>query len=120
MEQPAILFGGRALKVVQWPVLFIPLFLIFLLTSFSTATCQQVPRAIGRQSPEVGAVTPPDQKRVALVIGNAQYEGHQKLNCPSHDAQDISTVLRQLGFSVMTKVDANHREMDEAIDKFVE
>ncbi len=37
-----------------------------------------------------------------------------------NDAQDISSVLQGLGFAVQTKIDVNHRQMDEAVKEFVQ
>jgi hypothetical protein len=60
-----------------------------------------------------------DQKRVALVIGNSDYKVGPLRN-PAHDAEDFSGVLRTLGFAVQTKTNVNQREMEEAVNKFVQ
>ena len=39
---------------------------------------------------------------------------------PAHDAEDISAVLQTLGFSVQTKINVNQREMEEAVNKFIQ
>jgi len=57
------------------------------------------------------------ERRVALVIGNADYRSSPLQN-PVNDARDISQVLRELGFSVTTKLNCSHREMTEAIREF--
>lgn len=56
-------------------------------------------------------------RRVALVIGNADYKSSSLQN-PVNDARDISQVLREFGFSVTTKLNCSHREMTEAIREF--
>jgi uncharacterized caspase-like protein len=57
------------------------------------------------------------ERRIALVIGNAAYEVGLLRN-PGHDASDIATTLRQLGFEVTLLRDAARRPMVEAIDLF--
>ena len=58
-----------------------------------------------------------NEKRVALVIGNNQYE-KVPLKNPVHDAEDMSRALTALGFNVLTKTNVNQREMEEAIHQF--
>lgn len=57
------------------------------------------------------------QKRVALVIGNSDYE-QQSLRNPVNDAKDVSQTLRNLGFSVDLKLNANQEGMERAIQEF--
>src|SRR5262249_37311081 len=57
------------------------------------------------------------ERRTALVIGNAAYEVGLLRN-PVHDASDMATVLRQLGFEVTLLRDAARRPMVEAIELF--
>src|SRR5215467_13616508 len=57
------------------------------------------------------------ERRTALVIGNAAYEAGVLRN-PVHDASDMATALRQLGFEVTLLRDAARRPMIEAIDLF--
>lgn len=54
------------------------------------------------------------QKRVALVIGNANYKSHP-LGNPINDANDVSATLRSLGFEVRTLLNAKLRDMDQAV-----
>ncbi len=100
-----------------WKFAIIALILICLLGSLSLAADEQVPKAVRRASPE-GVSTPKGQKRVALVIGNNEYK-EAPLRNPTHDAEDIANVLRGLGFIVQTKINADQREMDEAVREFV-
>ena len=75
-------------------------------------------KAIKRNSQDAtGSVR--GQRRVALVIGNGDYRVGPLSN-PAHDAEDISDVLRTLGFSVQTKINVDHRQMEEAVNKFVQ
>ena len=41
-----------------------------------------------------------DSTRLALVIGNSNYEEFPKLYNPRKDAEDVTTMLRSLGFVV--------------------
>lgn len=56
--------------------------------------------------------------KVALVIGNADYSFLPTLANPVHDAEDISSVLSQLDFEVVTLTDADSMEMDDAVYAF--
>ncbi|MBY5532822.1 hypothetical protein HFO42_07585 [Rhizobium leguminosarum] len=58
------------------------------------------------------------EKRVALVIGNSAYEGGGALVNPANDADDISIVLRSLGFEVTKAVDVTGDGFAEAVDGF--
>ncbi|GAX41227.1 peptidase C14 caspase catalytic subunit p20 [Tolypothrix sp. NIES-4075] len=58
------------------------------------------------------------QKRVALVIGNSRYLPGMELNNPINDAEDMSKVLRELGFDVIKVVDADKKQMEIALEKF--
>jgi hypothetical protein len=57
------------------------------------------------------------QKRVALVIGNANYQVG-KLDTPLNDATDMEAALKELGFEVILLKDSSKRQMDEALDQF--
>lgn len=59
------------------------------------------------------------QKRMALVIGNADYLHESKLGNPANDARLISRTLRGLGFTVEEKLNLRQREMTLAIGRFV-
>jgi hypothetical protein len=58
------------------------------------------------------------EKRHALVIGNSQYQEISKLKNPANDAQDMTSVLRKYGFTVMHKQDLDLRGMKKAINDF--
>jgi hypothetical protein len=58
-----------------------------------------------------------DTKRVALVIGNANYR-FAPLNNPVNDAQDMRQALRELGFEVIYRENASQQSMEEAIGLF--
>ena len=56
-------------------------------------------------------------KRVALVIGNANYKDAQ-LNNPVNDALDMTEALKRTGFEVDDYTNINRKQMREAIRKF--
>lgn len=58
-------------------------------------------------------------KRVALVIGNASYQNHSVLRNTLNDANDMKTVLEELGFDVRMVRDANQQTMEESVNRFV-
>lgn len=63
-------------------------------------------------------VTRSTGKRVALVIGNNHYTHIDPLNNPINDATDIANSLKELGFDVILKTDANKLDMATAIKAF--
>lgn len=56
-------------------------------------------------------------RRIALVIGNGAYKSSPLRN-PVNDATDIANALRNLGFSVILKTNANQRTMEDSIRDF--
>ncbi|MCR4847733.1 MAG: caspase family protein [Bacteroidales bacterium] len=61
----------------------------------------------------------PKEKRVALVIGNANYSKYP-LKSPENDANAISAKLRQLGFDVMGGNNLTRSQMESMADRFEE
>jgi hypothetical protein len=59
------------------------------------------------------------QARTALVIGNSAYPKAPLAN-PKNDAADVAAVLREAGFDVDLRLDADRRSMQTAIDAFAE
>ncbi|TRU20047.1 MAG: peptidase C14 [Microcystis aeruginosa Ma_QC_B_20070730_S2] len=57
------------------------------------------------------------QQRIALVIGNANYQVG-KLDTPLNDATDMANALKELGFEVILLKDSSKRQMDDALDQF--
>ncbi len=58
-----------------------------------------------------------NERRIALVIGNSEYQTSPLRN-PVNDAEDISIALESLGFTVSTKLNATKRGMSDAIHTF--
>jgi hypothetical protein len=57
------------------------------------------------------------QKRLALVIGTAAYESSPLKN-PVNDATDMGSMLKNLGFEVISRLNANQKQMEAAIREF--
>ena len=55
------------------------------------------------------------QQKYALVIGNGAYTSVARLNNPVNDANDISAVLRDLGFTVDQLTNADRVQMEQAV-----
>ncbi len=68
----------------------------------------------------VFAATAPAQaaKRIALVIGNSNYENVGALANPENDAQAMAEVLGEVGFEVILKTNVDYRGMSRAIRDF--
>lgn len=60
---------------------------------------------------------PATARRVALVIGNSNYETAPLKN-PVNDARDMSTALKNYGFDVIYKENVDQNEMKRAIREF--
>ena len=58
------------------------------------------------------------ERRVALVIGNGDYQAATKLINPINDAADIGEVLVGLGFDVEVRIDADLDTMEKAVLRF--
>jgi formylglycine-generating enzyme required for sulfatase activity len=58
------------------------------------------------------------QKRIALVIGNANYDGNAKLNNPVRDAALIASSLKSCQFNVILTNNLDKRSLIKAIDSF--
>jgi hypothetical protein len=58
-----------------------------------------------------------ESRRVALVIGNGNYPNAPLKNAPN-DAELMAHTLESLGFEVMSKTNANQREMKALISEF--
>jgi uncharacterized caspase-like protein len=67
----------------------------------------------------LAAVPARADRRVALVVGNAQYATPSLfLANPKNDADDVAAVLRTLGFDVILKADSNKRDLELAMTQF--
>ncbi|GLQ35289.1 hypothetical protein GCM10007939_15720 [Amylibacter marinus] len=58
------------------------------------------------------------EARLALVIGNAQYQSLPQLKNPQYDAETISETLASLGFTVLLATNVNQKELKTALRAF--
>lgn len=59
-----------------------------------------------------------NEKRYALIIGNSKYKHVSALRNPVNDAADMTAVLRQMNFDVISITDATYMEIRSAFLKF--
>jgi hypothetical protein len=62
-------------------------------------------------------LTGPEQ-RIALVIGNSNYQNVTQLPNPANDAKAIAEFLNTAGFEVISATDLSHNQMIQAIQDF--
>jgi hypothetical protein len=60
------------------------------------------------------------EKRLALIIGNSDYKSGNKLSNPTNDAKAIARALEDVGFTVLSYLNADLRTMKKAMDDFGE
>src|SRR5262245_42927338 len=65
-----------------------------------------------------GATVSHAEKRVALVIGNGEYQNAGKLRNPRNDARDVADALRRLDFEVIVHFDLDKPGMEAAASQF--
>ena len=58
------------------------------------------------------------ERRVALIIGNSDYELITPLDNPGNDATDMHVALEGLGFDVYLGLDVTNEEMSDLAEKF--
>ncbi|NXH83868.1 MALT1 protein, partial [Edolisoma coerulescens] len=57
--------------------------------------------------------------KVALLIGNMSYWNHPQLKAPMVDVYELTSLLRQLDFKVVSLLDLTESEMRNAVDEFL-
>lgn len=58
--------------------------------------------------------------KIALLVGNNHYQHHPNLMAPVMDVFELSLLLEQLGFQVVSLLDLNKTEMEAAVSRFLE
>lgn len=61
----------------------------------------------------------PATDKVALLIGNLSYQNHPQLKAPMVDVYELTNLLRQLNFQVVSLLDLTESEMRNAVDEFL-
>ncbi|HRK27095.1 MAG TPA: SUMF1/EgtB/PvdO family nonheme iron enzyme [Chitinophagales bacterium] len=94
--------------------------LLLLCLSIGTALHAQTLRGLYVPDNNGGTRPAQNEKRVALVIGNQNYQsGWQPLNNPVNDANAIETALKLCGFEVIKLTNTNRTQMLDGINNFV-
>ena len=85
------------------------------LLSFGAAFAEAANAAIGD-----GAQSPPQgqEQRIALVMGNSNYQTAPKLANPSNDAESMAQMLNSAGFEVTEATDLTRDDMIKAVQDF--
>jgi uncharacterized caspase-like protein len=69
----------------------------------------------------MGSAMAQSEKRVALVIGNANYNAVAKLSNPTSDSQAVAGLLKRSGFDVVeVRNDLSNRELRRTVNNFSE
>src|SRR5450631_404230 len=58
------------------------------------------------------------EQRVALVIGNSNYQNVSQLSNPANDAKSVANLLNAAGFEVISATDLSHNEMIQVVQDF--
>ncbi|KAM9515300.1 mucosa-associated lymphoid tissue lymphoma translocation protein 1-like isoform 3-T3 [Guaruba guarouba] len=58
--------------------------------------------------------------KIALLVGNNHYQHHPNLMAPVMDVFELSLLLEQLGFQVVSLLDLSKTEMEAAVSRFLE
>ncbi|XP_017672390.1 PREDICTED: mucosa-associated lymphoid tissue lymphoma translocation protein 1-like isoform X1 [Lepidothrix coronata] len=58
--------------------------------------------------------------KIALLVGNNHYQHHPNLMAPVKDVFELSRLLEQLGFQVVSLLDLNKAEMATAVSQFLQ
>jgi hypothetical protein len=98
------------------------MFVLVFLSCASTLSCKPGDEPISTNSSErtiavIKKEIPISDNRVALVIGNGDYDS-APLSNPVNDVRSISSKLKSLKFDVTTGINLNQREMKTYIDRF--
>src|SRR5207237_7781596 len=113
---PATRFHLRNAAMSRFKPTLLRAGLLASLLSFGTAAAfAEAPNAdirIGMQAP------PPTDQRIALVIGNSNYQTAPKLANPGNDAQSMAQLLNSAGFEVTQATDLTRSDMVKVVQDF--
>ncbi|MCK1742693.1 caspase family protein [Bradyrhizobium sp. 139] len=88
-----------------------------LLGSLFGFACGPVSAQVAPVQPTLAALQGPEQ-RVALVIGNANYQNAPQLANPDDDAQSMAQFLNSAGFEVVAATDLTQNDMLRVVQDF--
>jgi uncharacterized caspase-like protein len=102
-------------------------YLIILLSILITGCSQQddtQPKGSGSNTQPTTVTTPNNGTRLALVIGNGDYDENTnklklgELDNPVNDAYDMASALKGLGYQVILRTDVNKTDFNRAVRDF--
>jgi uncharacterized caspase-like protein len=82
-------------------------------TRSADAEAMEKPATVGNP---VGLTGP--EQRIALVIGNSNYQNVAQLPNPANDAKSIAQLLNAAGFEVISATDLSHNQMIQVMQDF--
>jgi hypothetical protein len=85
--------------------------------SLTQALAQPLPPAVAANGNASPALSGPEQ-RVALVIGNSNYQSVPPLPNPDNDAQSMAQFLNSAGFEVVEATDLTQNDMIKVVQDF--
>ena|SRR5579859_2943068 len=83
----------------------------------STAFAQTRTAELDRIQAPAQALPGPEQ-RIALVIGNSNYQNVTPLPNPDHDAQSVAELLNSAGFDVIAATDLTQNDLIKVVQNF--
>lgn len=86
--------------------------------SFTQAASAQTRTAELDRNEAPAQALPGIEQRVALVIGNSNYENAAPLPNPDHDAQSVAELLNSAGFEVIAATDLTQNDMIRVVQDF--
>ncbi len=86
---------------------------------FSTSICMRLILFLAVLINSLQGISQTNERRLALVIGNAAYQYGGQLKNPVSDANLMGSTLQELGFDVIKKTDARLSDMQNTFKEFV-
>jgi hypothetical protein len=102
------------MKKAIWLFLTVSISILFTASVGSAAAPKKTTR---RAAPPINTPSADTSTRLALVIGNSAYSTGPLKN-PVNDATDMAAALKDLGFTVILKKNADLRTMEESLEEF--
>jgi len=93
-------------------------FLVVLIVLISGCQASNQTKGNANASSSTSFTVTDNLPRLALVIGNSNYQKASSLANPLNDAADMAAVLRSLNFNVILKQDIDHSSMKDAVNNF--
>uniref|UniRef100_A0A672Q0H1 MALT paracaspase 1 n=1 Tax=Sinocyclocheilus grahami TaxID=75366 RepID=A0A672Q0H1_SINGR len=91
-----------------------------MMTNENNICCEVGPKYNTRLiSSDLNVFLPSATDKVALLIGNLTYRNHPQLKAPMVDVYDLTNLLRQLNFKVVSLLDLTESEMRNAVEEFL-